>query len=136
MAIAKNKTNYPLEQIISIFSNKEYGNSFNLSKNKYLSVKGVKWEYISKESELPRFDFSGTLNLIRLKDVEISIIGNNDIITYINIHSNRPSKDTFKILRENLKTYKISKLNCEKSSGYSYFYLAEKENNIPIYILK
>ncbi|WP_325321102.1 hypothetical protein, partial [Kingella oralis] len=29
---------------------------------------------------------------------------------------------------------KISKLNCEKSSGYSYFYLAEKENNIPIYI--
>ena len=43
MAIAKNKTNYPLEQVISIFSNKEYGNSFNLSKNKYLSVKEIRW---------------------------------------------------------------------------------------------
>ena len=134
MAIAKNKTNYPLEQVISIFSNKEYGNSFNLSKNKYLSVKGIKWESSSNKNMLPRFDLSGTLNLIRLGETEINIWGNNDTIAHIGVYSNRPSKDLFEILGKNLKTYKISKLNCEKSSGYSYFYLAEKENNIPIYI--
>ena len=55
VAVAKNKTNYPLEQVISIFSNKEYGNSFNLSKNKYLSVKGIKWESSSNKNMLPRF---------------------------------------------------------------------------------
>lgn len=134
MVVAKNKTNYPLEQVISIFSNKEYGNNFNLSKNKYLSVKGIKWESSINKNILPRFDLSGTLNLIRLGETEINIWGNNDTIAHIGVYSNRPSKDLFEILGKNLKTYKISKLNCEKSSGYFYFYLAEKENNIPIYI--
>ena len=139
IAAAKNKTNYPLEQVISIFSNKEYGNSFNSSKNKYLSAKGIKWESSSNKNVLPRFSFSGEMNLISLGKTEINIYGNNDTIIYIGIYSSLPSKDTFKSLRKNLKTYKLSKLNCKKNGYYfssdAYFYVATKENSMPVYIV-
>ena len=138
MAIAKNKTTYPLEQVISIYSNKEYGNSFNLSKNKYLSEKEIKWESSSNKNVLPRFDFSGTLNLIRLGETEISVNGNGNTINSIDVHSSQPSKNTFEVLRKNLKTYKISKLNCKENGSYfssdAYFYVATKDKSMPVYI--
>ena len=87
---------------------------------------------------LSRFDFSGTLNLIRLGEAEISVNGNGNTINSIDVHSSQPSKNTFEVLRKHLKTYKISKLNCKENGSYfssdAYFYVATKENNMPVYI--
>lgn len=127
ISYAEKVTQLPLEQVLSMYSNKE-------NVDNYYSIPNIEWG--NKVNRTPNRFFSlGKLNLKVIGKSEISIMGNENKVNYIELSNNKPSKKFKIILEKNLKSYQIFELSkCNQGKNSQFFYVVGK-NKVPIYVM-
>ena len=127
ISYAEKVTQLPLEKVLSMYSSKE-------NVDNYYNIPNIKWG--NKVSMTPNRVFSlGKLDLKVIGQSEISISGNGNRVNYIELSSNKPSKEFKIILEKNLKSYQIFELSeCNQGKNSQFFYLVGK-NKVPIYVM-